>query len=423
MSIFNLLLKSNGFLILVFLFLLHSCKQENLPSQSRIIKKELINSIDKQEYLTFLAEAKKRGIKLPESNTNSSKLILSTQIFKLNIYRVTYLTKHPSENRQIMASGVAIVPISKEKKRILIHHPGTYYSKKTTPSSFFKDTKFDLDETAAAFQFAPLLVFAKAGFVVLIPDYLGYGESRKDCFHPYYQKEINITSIKDFIDATRKDLTAQGVELKTDLVISGYSWGANLATSLAKDIELNPKKYDYKVKALSVLALPATFKSSFFKKGEQALFYLPYLYYGLKQNNKIDLAETEIFKEPFASEAINYYSGNHTVFDLMSYYNVKNEDLYTENFIANFNTDPLFKDFRMFFYYDAPITNWKNQFPFKMYHGTSDDLVFYKDDVAFHANQKDLGGNISFEPIYFMNHLTALPFYFIKNYFWLNKYL
>lgn len=72
--------------------------------------------------------------------------------------------------------------------------------------------------------------FAALGYVVVMPDYIGYGETA-DRVHPYLQAYVTAANVIDMALAVRPFLAQRGIKVESDeVIIMGYSQGG--ATSL-----------------------------------------------------------------------------------------------------------------------------------------------------------------------------------------------
>ncbi|MDX1285347.1 MAG: hypothetical protein R3182_10050, partial [Draconibacterium sp.] len=99
------------------------------------------------------------------------------------IYKITYNTTFNGESK--LASGLVCVPSGTGTYPILSYQNGTNTLHNNAPS-VNPDNELYL-----------LLEFmASTGFIVSIPDYLGFGVA-DDMFHPYLHKESTVQSVTD----------------------------------------------------------------------------------------------------------------------------------------------------------------------------------------------------------------------------------
>jgi len=77
---------------------------------------------------------------------------------------------------------------------------------------------------------------ASFGYIVVMPDYIGYGDSQS-LFHPYVQSAPTATATIDMIRASKKILARLGVATNQQLFLAGYSEGGYATLATQKQIE------------------------------------------------------------------------------------------------------------------------------------------------------------------------------------------
>lgn len=137
----------------------------------------------------------------------------------VSIYRVSYRTTTPHGD-PVQASGVVFVPDSKAPVYpwLSLQH-GTVVTKTNAPS-------------LAPFEG---LVESSQGFVTVVADYLGYGDSA-DLLHPYIIAESYQAPLVDMLRAARELLTQSKINLGP-LFLKGYSEGGYATLALQKVLE------------------------------------------------------------------------------------------------------------------------------------------------------------------------------------------
>ena len=107
---------------------------------------------------------------------------------------------------------------------VLVYHHGT-----TVYQAF---TMSDPANGEAGLQMA---FFAAHGYVVVMPDYLGYGESTT--YHPYLNAENTAAVSIDALRAARATLTKNSVATNGKLFLAGYSQGGHAAMATQRTME------------------------------------------------------------------------------------------------------------------------------------------------------------------------------------------
>ena len=127
-------------------------------------------------------------------------------------YRLEYTTSDVN-GQPIRASGLVGVPAKAPgaASPVLSYQHGTIFRDSEAPSN-----------NAVASEVA--LVMASVGYIVLAPDYVGYGAS-KGAPHPYLLSGPSAAAVVDFLTAAQTWRRQQGVADNGQLFMTGYSEG------------------------------------------------------------------------------------------------------------------------------------------------------------------------------------------------------
>lgn len=102
---------------------------------------------------------------------------------------------------------------------------------------------FDASDPSSEVVLASAKYFASHGYVVVIPDYLGYGVSRAyTTVHPYVMAEADAATVIDAVRAARQwfgtsDGAGSGVALSGTLLLTGTSEGGYIAMATQRTME------------------------------------------------------------------------------------------------------------------------------------------------------------------------------------------
>lgn len=132
-----------------------------------------------------------------------------------NVHQVcgTYMSTDAYGN-DIKLSGAVYYPPKGKIKNVIICSHYTVAADYEVPSA-----TFPLEATMAAM-----------GYVVVMPDYIGYGASR-DCVHPYLQAYVTAANVIDMALAVQPFLAERKIVVESDeVILVGYSQGG--ATSM-----------------------------------------------------------------------------------------------------------------------------------------------------------------------------------------------
>jgi len=175
-----------------------------------------------------------RGLLLSTSNlTNYSPTFLNS-LFQnadipvtaqngVTVHKLVYETVGPWGGK-IQASGLLAVPQTNGPAWPLVSYQhGTMTKKSDAPSA------------------APLgegilgLVFASTGYVAVLPDYLGLGDSSDTQF--YYHARSTATTCVDLLRAARAFCTNQSIALNGKVFLCGFSQGGHATLATLREIE------------------------------------------------------------------------------------------------------------------------------------------------------------------------------------------
>jgi len=133
-------------------------------------------------------------------------------LYDVTNHRVEYLTTD-AQGREIVASGLVSVPAKPAGARspVLGYQHGTTFVDAEAPSNHAV-----ADEAA--------VILASLGYIVVAPDYVGYGVS-KGAPHPYLLAEPSAAATVDLLTAAQTWRRRSGVADNGQLFLTGYSEG------------------------------------------------------------------------------------------------------------------------------------------------------------------------------------------------------
>lgn len=132
--------------------------------------------------------------------------------YSVTSYRLEYLTTD-ADGKEVRASGLVSVPQKPagSKSPVLSYQHGTIFRDAEAPSN-----------NAVASEVA--VVLASLGYIVLAPDYVGFGASNKTP-HPYLLSGPSAAATVDFLTAARTWRGQANVADNGQLFLTGYSEG------------------------------------------------------------------------------------------------------------------------------------------------------------------------------------------------------
>ena len=377
--------KIKYYLILILLFF--SCHNDDYESEVYIDTYTKLFSITKDNILEIVQNSEFENLR-------------EYLKYDISLYTITYNTTY--KGRNIKASGIVAFPDTDGGIPILNFNHGTTSLHSDAPSE-------DL------IQYSFFANAASAGYIFVIPDYLGFGVS-DNIVHPYYRSDLTGQTVVDMIRATRELAVIEGYNFNGDVFLSGYSEGGFATMSAHYNLENN------NYSGLNLIAsAPAAggydisgMLNYFISRDSYHVpYYIAYVAIGYKTSYDWSLPLSSIFNEPYDSIIPEYFNGKFSGDEINSVLTNSIDELLTSNFINNVYTDPDLKVVVDAFEENS-LDNWVPKNKMIMYHGTSDITVPYQNSVDTYNNFISLGAstnNIEFIDLLDEDHSSgALPY-------------
>ena len=320
-----------------------------------------------------------------------------TLTYNVEVYSVTYNTIDVDGNIT-EASGAIMVPIDASPAPLLsIQHGTVFYRNKVASSGALVPSEGPVG-----------LAFSSAGYVTIIPDYLGYGVSTER--HPYVHKDGTAHPVVDMIFAAREWSAEQDVSLDGDLFLGGYSEGGYVTMAAQMLIE-SEYATDLTVTASAPAAGPFDL-SGFVDIVLEEMKYpnLPNVSFILTAYNDIYdwNMMSEMFQAPYDEDLPTLLDGSARGDDIAEALPDSLSDLLEPGFVQDVRDDNL-PDLQQAFEENS-LLDWSPQAPIHLYHGTADQLVDYQNSVT----AKEVLGTRSASTVEFttydsLNHYESAP--------------
>jgi len=150
----------------------------------------------------------------------------------VKVYRLTYHTK-ALDGKPVLASGVVLFPENfSDSLSVLSFQHGTMTTEDEAPSNYKPVGN------AEAYVAATIGASLAKGYYIVMPDYLGYGES-KSIQHPYQHRASLASASLDMLRAAKEFAGANHLKLKKKIQLAGYSEGGYATMALHQEIEKN----------------------------------------------------------------------------------------------------------------------------------------------------------------------------------------
>jgi len=275
------------------------------------------------------------------------------------------------DSEDVLASGLVCIPEATDKALpVLSYQNGTNTLHSKAPSV---DPNNEL--------FLLLEFMASTGFIITLPDYLGFGNS-SSMFHPYLHKESTTTTVLDMQRAV-KELVANylneesGIEMNKDLYITGYSQGGWATMALQQEIEERfAGEFNLKASACGAGPYDLTYINDYVLALEEypMPYFLGYIFNSYYNLEGITTPIDEVFMPPYDERIPLLYDGTKAGEEINN--NLVNTIslLFTADYISNYNSDAKYASITNMLEENS-ITAWQTTTPTRLYHGTDDTFV------------------------------------------------
>jgi pimeloyl-ACP methyl ester carboxylesterase len=309
----------------------------------------------------------------------SAGMIGFTALSDVSCYKLTYKTPDASA-ALINASGLVCLPAARSGgSPVLSYQHGTIFQDSDAPSSF---------PTSAESLVGA--VFAAIGYITVMPNYIGYGDSSA-LLHPYVHAATLASASVDMNRAARAFFKEPGINavMNGQLFLAGYSEGgyATLATqrlmeqSLSAEFPITASEpgagpYDLSSTTKTILGLASQPQPAF-----AGFFFAAYdsLY-----NPSSQLAY--YFSLTYAPVVATHFGGNYSRSQItadLGGSNVMTNTLFNPVFLASFlgTGETALKAHIA----ENDIYNWAPAVPTRLFQGQNDDVVPYANTTTAQA--------------------------------------
>ncbi|WP_242920923.1 alpha/beta fold hydrolase [Pontibacter liquoris] len=281
--------------------------------------------------------------------------------YDVAVYKIIYYTTY--QGKEIKASGLVCVPQGMPTPApVLSAQHGTIFTQRDAPTNFTDLSGFEL--------------FAAAGYVTLIPDYIGFGAS-KQIFHPYYDQQHSALAVVDMIKAGESFCRQQNVAISDKLFLVGYSEGGYVTLAAQKEIETHPE-HGLKLTAVAAGAggydLTAMLSGVASGKPYPYPAYLAYVLQAYDYTYNWNRPLTDFFQAAYAQKLPTLFNGTNGGSAINRQLTTDPHQLFAPAFFEALQSPsgelPLKQALQANSFQD-----WVPQSPTRLYHGTADEII------------------------------------------------
>jgi len=305
-------------------------------------------------------------------------------------YRVTYHTTN-TDGKDIVASGAIFVPDAKTPLPLLNYNHGTYFPSHEREAPSYMSYSYEVIIGK---------LFSGAGYLVVMPDYIGYGSTKKE-LHPYGAYHEIAGSVIDMLLAAKEFCNKNNITLSGKYFFSGWSEGAAVAVATVKTLE---EKYKNEFTPTATVVNAGPYYSSQFVHhildSEHSLQYMNTYVWILQSYNRLY----------HINKPLNYYFNEPAATDLQegpeTYISRDPKKLFTETFRNNYKEG---KDTAL---QNALLRNdlwdWKPESKIVFCHGDRDEYVPLFNSEKAYTEMKAKGADVSLQVFKGQNHSSGI---------------
>lgn len=359
--------------LLFSIFIVISCTKDEKQQPKYFVSKELLTSY-KESYIVNLLDA----ASLLFGINNDLKPFVQSGA---DLYKIVYKTT--IKGQKINNSGLVCIPNEPGDYPVLSFQNGTNTLHSNAPSELPSDYGFQIVEAVASM-----------GYIVVIADYPGFGESSQ-IPHPYLVAEPTVRSLVDMLYSVKEmdETELPNITQKNEYYLIGYSQGGWATMQLHKALELQYQG-DFKLRGTCAGAGPYNIYLLMQKILGQDTFpepyYIAYVINGYKSYDQFTNPVSDLLNEPYASKISGLFNGNLNVGQINAQLTTSIKDLLSNDFLSGFATSSKYASVR-----DAMQANsiapWHTNVPLLLIHGGADTHVDPSATENFYAGMLQAG--------------------------------
>lgn len=288
----------------------------------------------------------------------------------IQLYRLQYRTIAP-DGRVVPASALLVLPDAPPPYRgVVSWQHGTASLRTAAPST--PDVVNGL---------LPGVVFGGHGYVVVAPDYLGFGLSNEP--HPYYHTPTSARVVVDALVAARSVLRASHIDWPEHLFLAGFSQGGHTSLAAARSVEAGVHA-NLRIDGVASVAGPIDlagvgFPESLAGRSRYASLYIAWIAttYARVYGEPLD----SVLLPPWSSAAPSLFDGRHDGDTVVASLPTQPRSMLTQAVLRAVETD----DSHWFVdrLRQNGLQDWLPALPVRLYFGSGDVDVPHADALSF----------------------------------------
>lgn len=367
----------NYLLILLFVFVITSCSKDKTEEPAPV-----------NQYLTdYESVASVSAADIKTRAGGVAALVVSRGV---KVYKLSYNTTTP-DGKAILASGLVIYPDNAtDSLTILSFQHGTITTQAEAPSAYQPAGNME------AYLGGTIGASLSKGYLVVMPDYLGFGDSQS-ISHPYQHKASLASASLDMLRAAKEFAAEMTLKVKKGILLAGYSEGGYATMALHQAIE-SKASGEFKVTASYPGAGPydmvGTAQWVVSQNKDMAAAAISYYTWVMLTYNTMYAINSPLTDILTADNAAKVSAAAAAGNPLSAAISLNPTALFTANFILGIKNKTNTAFINAF--QENNVYDWKPLAPVTLYHSSGDDFVpVLNSENALAAMQKN-GATVNF---------------------------
>ena len=318
--------------------------------------------------------------------------------YTIKLYKIKYNTTY--KGQPIVASGLISYPtgLSDSMPTMIV---GNYqsYADKDTPSEFDFPNNFTF--------FAAI---ASTGYLTLIPDMLGFGET-KDKVFPMRNYEHTANAMIDFIYASEEFVKAIKLGVNGKKFLTGYSEGGYIAMATLKMIEERPAS-GISIDATAVggggYNLVNILKNEIIITTYDFPSDIAMLLYSYNSMYDWNRPLLDFFNEPYASRIPVLFNGEYNRQEINQQLTNSLDIFLNNDFLNNLRSDSDDELVLITALSNNSVDNWTPKSLLSIIHGRNDEIIpFFDSEETYNKMVANGSTSVTFTPIETGGHVDS----------------
>ncbi len=360
-------------LSLLSAILITSCHTDPEPGYDYFISGELALSYQETNVNYMIDEAVKVYPEIAEIKPYVASGV--------DVYKLVYKTE--AGGMDIEASGLVCVPSGGGSYPVLSFQNGTNTRHSDAPTANITAVSYTLVE-----------IVSSLGFIVVIPDYPGFGNS-SGIPHPYLIAEPTVRSITDMFKALNEAAGTEipGITVENEYYLLGYSQGGWSTLTLHKALETTYNA-EFNLAGSACGAGSYNMYHLFITMVTTETYpmpaYLAYIINAYWEYDQFTTPVSDILDESYASILSSLFDGNSTAGQINSQLTTSISELFKPAFLSGFTSSADYSSVRNALINNS-ISGWKTLKPLLLAHGENDTSVPVSATETMYAEMMNAG--------------------------------